>query len=451
MEGLENKYHFKIIKEIGSGAFGSVYKIQDKNDNKVYALKKIVLNKKNKEDLDSIKNEAYLLKTIDDENIIKYIDSFFYDDSFYLITEFCSNSDLRSFINEHKKENKLINEQTLWEIILNLCNGIKIIHNNNMIHRDLKPENIFISDNYKIKIGDFGISKILNETNYAQTFAGTLLYMAPEMINGDKYTNKVDIWALGCIIYELCTLDYCFSDNNILKLINKINSGKHGIIDTKYYNDRLQNLIDLSLKKNYRERASIEDIIAISKKKQTLNEIKKTFSVLPNDKDLKIMNSISGGPMSKEEADKTGGWGSYIFNMLLNKKDTEGNIYNNILYDAAIIGLNGHIWSNTVNFSLNADSIETLNNIFNEKSSSISSISIRNKNYKIVNYKQGFSIDFTFDEEGGTIAKTNLSFVVGLYNKNKFYMLNGEKHNQCLKICNYVVEDCANELKNQNY
>ena len=445
MEGLENKYHFKIIKEIGSGAFGSVYKIQDKNDNKIYALKKIVLNKKDKEDLDSIKKEAYLLKSIDDENIIKYIDSFFYDDSFYIITEFCSNLDLKSFINEHKKENKLINEQTIWAIISNLCNGIKAIHNKNMIHRDLKPGNIFISDNYKIKIGDFGISKILNETNYAQTFAGTLLYMAPEMINGDKYTNKVDIWALGCIIYELCTLDYCFSDNNILKLINKINSGKHGIIDTKYYNDRLQNLIDLSLKKNYRERASIEDIIAISEKRKTLNEIKKSFSVLPIDKDLKIMNSISGPPISKEEAEKRGGWGTFIYNMLLNKRDTEGNIYNNILYDAAIMGLNGRIWSSTVNFSLNAGSIETLNNMFNKKSSSISSISIRNKTYKIVNYKQGFSIDFTFDEEGGTIAKTNLSFVVGLYNKNKFYMLNGEKHNQCLKICNYVVEDLAYE------
>ena len=451
MEDLENKYHFKIIKEIGSGSFGSVYKIQDKNDNKVYALKKIVLNKKDKEDLDSIKNEAYLLKAIDDENVIKYIDSFFYDDSFYIITEFCSNLDLKSFINEHKKENKLINEQTIWEIIRNLCGGIKAIHNNNMIHRDLKPGNIFISDNYKIKIGDFGISKILNETNYAQTFAGTLLYMAPEMINGDKYTNKVDIWALGCIIYELCTLDYCFSDNIIPNIINKINSGKHGIIDTKYYSDRLQNLIDLSLKKNYRERASIEDIIAISEKRITLNEIKKSFSVLPIDKDLKIMNSISGPPISKEEAEKRGGWGTFIYNMLLNKRDTEGNIYNNILYDAAIMGLNGRIWSSTVNFSLNAGSIETLNNIFNEKSSSISSISIRNKTYKIVNYKQGFSIDFTFDEEGGTIAKTNLSFVVGLYNKNKFYMLNGEKHNQCLKICNYVVEDLANELKNQNY
>ena len=163
------------------------------------------------------------------------------------------------------------------------------------------------------------------------------------------------------------------------------------------------------------------------------------------------MNSTYGGLITKEEADKTGGWDSYIHNMLLNKKDTEGNIYNNILYDAAIIGLNGLIWSSTVNFLLNAGSIETLNNIFNEKSSSISSISIRNKTYKIVNYKQGFSIDFALDEEGGTIAETNLSFVVGLYNKNKFYRLNGEKHNQCLKICNYVVEDCANVLKNKNY
>ena len=267
MEALENKYHFKIIKEIGSGSFGSVYKIQDKNDNKVYALKKIVLNKKDKEDLDSIKKEAYLLKSIDDKNIIKYIDSFFYDDSFYIITEFCSNLDLKSFINEHKKENRLINEQTIWEIIRNLCGGIKAIHNKNMIHRDLKPGNIFISDNYKIKIGDFGISKILNETNYAQTFAGTLLYMAPEMINGDKYTNKVDIWALGCIIYELCTLDYCFSDNNILKLINKINSGKHGIIDTKYYNDKLQNLIDLSLKKTIEKGQVLKILLLFPKKK----------------------------------------------------------------------------------------------------------------------------------------------------------------------------------------
>ena len=449
MEDLENKYHFKKIKKIGRGAFGSVYKIQDKNDNKVYALKEIILNKN--ENLDEIKNEAHLLQKIDNENVIKYINSFFYDDSFYLIMEFCSNLDLRSFINEHKKDNKLISETIIRKIISGLCHGIKAIHNNNMIHRDLKPENIFISDNYEIKIGDFGLSKILNKTNYAKTKVGTYVYMAPEMYNSEKYTNKVDIWALGCIIHELCTLDYCFSGNNLFELMKKISSGCHGIIDTKYYNDYLQNLIDLSLKKNYRERASIEDILAILEDRQlTKNEIKKTFSILPNDKDLKIINN-RGIVKSKEEADKNPSWGNYIYYSLLNKEDTDGNIYNDILVEAAIIGLNGLNLSHTKNFSWNAGEIETLNNIFNERTSSVSSISISNIKYEIVNYKQGFSIDFTFDEEGGTIAKTNLLFIVGLYNKNKFYRLNGEKHNQCLKICNYVVEDLANVLKKFNY
>ena len=444
MEDLENKYHFKKIKKIGRGAFGSVYKIQDKNDNKVYALKEIILNKN--ENLDEIKNEARLLEKIDNENVIKYINSFFYDDSFYLIMEFCSNLDLRSFIDEHKKDNKLISETIIRKIISGLCHGIKAIHNNNMIHRDLKPENIFISDNYEIKIGDFGLSKILNETNYAQTKVGTYVYMAPEIYNGEKYTNKVDIWALGCIIYELCTLDYCFSCNNLIELMKKISSGCHGIIDTKYYNDYLQKLIDLSLKKNYRERASIEDILAILEDRQlTKNEIKKTFSILPNDKDLMIINN-RGIVKSNFETDKNTSWGTYIYYSLLNKEDTDGNIYNDILVEAAIIGLNGLNFSHTKNLSWNAGEIETLNNIFNERTSSVSSISISNKKYEIVNYKQGFSIDFTFDEEGGTIAKTNLLFIVGLYNKNKFYRLNGEKHNQCLKICNYVVEDFANAL-----
>ena len=221
--------------------------------------------------------------------------------------------------------------------------------------------------------------------------------------------------------------------------MKKISSGCHGIIDTKYYNDYLQKLIDLSLKKNYRERASIEDILAILKDKHELNpnEMKKVYSILPNDKDLKIINNdINQQNVSKEEADKNPSWATYIYNMLLNKKDTDGNIYNDILVEAAIIGLNGMNLSHTKNFSWNAGEIETLNNIFNERTSSVSSISISNIKYEIVNYKQGFSIDFTFDEEGGTIAKTNLSFIVGLYNKNKFYRLNGEKHNY-LKKFNY--------------
>jgi NIMA (never in mitosis gene a)-related kinase len=138
--------------------------------------------------------------------------------------EYCENSNLEVFIKQHKKENKLIDNNVLYYIILDICSGLKEIHNKKIIHRDLKPNNIFISKDYKIKIGDFGISKILKDSDYTNTnYIGTLGYMAPELLSKEKYNNKADIWSLGCIIYELCTLNACFEINiDVIGLLNKI-------------------------------------------------------------------------------------------------------------------------------------------------------------------------------------------------------------------------------------
>ena len=112
--------------------------------------------------------------------------------------EYCDGLDLRKFINEHRNANDLIKKNIIMHIILGICLGLKEIHQNNLIHRDLKPDNIFLNADLTVKIGDFGISKKLQNTNdYAKTQAGTLLYMAPEILNGEKYNNKVDMWALG--------------------------------------------------------------------------------------------------------------------------------------------------------------------------------------------------------------------------------------------------------------
>ena len=96
------------------------------------------------------------------------------------------------------KKNKYIEENLIYSIITDICLGLKDIHNKDIIHRDLKPENIFIDGNNNIKIGDFGISKqLINASKYAYTTGiGTINYMAPEILNGKKYNNKIDIWAL---------------------------------------------------------------------------------------------------------------------------------------------------------------------------------------------------------------------------------------------------------------
>lgn len=107
-----------------------------------------------------------------------------------------------------------------------------------ILHRDLKPGNIFMDSAQNIKIGDFGLAKELgSESKFATTNVGTPFYMSPEMINEQKYNEKSDIWALGCLLYELCALVPPFDAHNHLSLAVKINAGKFDRIPSVYSED----------------------------------------------------------------------------------------------------------------------------------------------------------------------------------------------------------------------
>ena len=178
-------------------------------------------------------------------------------------------------INAYRKKGKFIQEEKIYHFIESITKGILEIHKKKLIHRDIKPENLFLNGNYDVKIGDFGIAKQLSSANeFAKTQTGTLAYMAPEIINGEKYNNKVDIWALGCVIYELCTLNCCFRGNSIKDVVTKITIENHGKIDTTLYSNELQKLIDLLLNKNYKKRPSIDEVIKI------INNYKKKIIIL---------------------------------------------------------------------------------------------------------------------------------------------------------------------------
>lgn len=111
----------------------------------------------------------------------------------------------------------------IWKYFIQIIFGLKYLHYNNIIHRDIKCSNIFLDQYDNIKIGDFGTSKILTEyLNYGQTQIGTPYYMAPEIFKRIRYTNKVDIWSLGIVLYELITLDVPFKGYNMIDLKNNI-------------------------------------------------------------------------------------------------------------------------------------------------------------------------------------------------------------------------------------
>ena len=163
-----NNIKYEKIKILGEGGYGSVFQVKSKLDNKFYAIKEIIIKNEMKDKIENIKKEADILSKFNSKNIVKYYDSDLDKDKFYILMEYCDGQNLRDFINKHIKNNILIEENILYNIIKQICIGIKEIHNKNIIHRDIKPENIFMNENNDIKIGDFGISKQFNTIKIIQ-------------------------------------------------------------------------------------------------------------------------------------------------------------------------------------------------------------------------------------------------------------------------------------------
>ena len=277
MEAFKKNYEMK-----NENMYKNISLILNKKSNNDCILKKIYIE--TKEEMNQTENEAKILKNLEHKNIVKYYESFNDNKFFFIIMEYCSNRDLKNFIEKYKSDNKFIDQSIINSIVLDICSGLKEIHKNNIIHRDLKPENIFISKDNIFKIGDFGISKKLEGTKHAKTGGiGTMSYMAPELLNGQKYDNKVDIWALGCIIYELFTLEQCFdfNDSNLIAMVNKINKGEHGKINLNKYSSDWQDLIDSLLQTDPKNRPNIEEVY------NKVNELKEKISKTNNNTNKK--------------------------------------------------------------------------------------------------------------------------------------------------------------------
>ena len=351
---------YKIKERIGVGSYGRVYKVFK---NKVYyVLKEIPLNLSNAaEKINSVQNEAEILSSLNNKYVVKFFESFKINQNIYILMEYCDNGDLCTFLNKVKKqrknENYFLDEDFVWKIFIQMSIGLYYIHSKKIIHRDIKTLNIFLTKNLDAKIGDLGVAKVLEDTNHANTFIGTPYYVSPEMCKNRPYNEKSDIWALGCILYELLTFNHPFTANTQPALFIKILNSKFNPFPPGVPED-LKNMVEFILQKNDKERPSMKDII-------TSYSFQYNAIRIGLDKDLKDVLKVDILPILKmkkninNKVENINNCKTFIKQKYDNKKNKSSNIKNE---------KNGLIASKSVNpLSANKKSfvkIYSNNNIF---------------------------------------------------------------------------------------
>uniref|UniRef100_A0A0E0GKE9 Protein kinase domain-containing protein n=1 Tax=Oryza nivara TaxID=4536 RepID=A0A0E0GKE9_ORYNI len=201
--GVRRVGDYVLVRQIGSGAYARVWLGKHRTRGTEVALKEIAVERLSSKLRESLLSEVDILRRIRHPNVIALHESIRDGGKIYLVLEYCRGGDLHSYLQQHKR----------------------MLRENNVVHRDLKPQNILLvanNENSLLKIADFGFAKFLEPSSLAETLCGSPLYMAPEVMQAQKYDAKADLWSVGIILYQLVTGSPPFTGDSQIQLLRNI-------------------------------------------------------------------------------------------------------------------------------------------------------------------------------------------------------------------------------------
>ncbi|XP_032869932.1 STE20-like serine/threonine-protein kinase [Amblyraja radiata] len=221
--GVDPEDVWRIVGELGDGAFGKVFKALNKATGNVAAAK--VISSLNEEELEDYMVEISILGYCDHPNIVKLLDAFYYDNSLWILTEFCAGGSVDAIMLELERG---LTEPQIRVICRQMLEALDYLHTNQIIHRDLKAGNVLLTLEGDVKLADFGVSANNSQTNQRRTsFIGTPYWMAPEVIlcettKDAPYDHKADVWSLGITLLELAEMEPPHHELNPMRVLLKI-------------------------------------------------------------------------------------------------------------------------------------------------------------------------------------------------------------------------------------
>ncbi|KAH8662140.1 NIMA-like protein kinase [Xylariales sp. PMI_506] len=311
---------YEVLEKIGHGSFGVIRKVRRKVDGMILCRKEISYLKMSQKEREQLHSEFQILSSLRHPNIVGYYhrEHLKLSQDLHLYMEYCGNGDLGRVIRDLTQKNKYADEAFVWSIFAQLVTALYRCHYGvdppevgknvlglgtaakpkapeggmTILHRDLKPENVFLNEDNSVKLGDFGLSKIMQSHDFASTYVGTPFYMSPEICAAERYTLKSDIWSLGCIIYELCTREPPFNAKSHFQLVQKIKEGRIAPLPA-IYSAELMAVIKDCLRVNPDRRpdtASLLNlpVVRLMRKEKEVVELSKLLKVKEDSMDRKM-------------------------------------------------------------------------------------------------------------------------------------------------------------------
>jgi len=251
------------VKQIGQGSFGKCFLVKDKKGTQL-VMKQVDLAKLCPKGRREAGKEVQVLSALRHPYIISFHESFTQSQTLCIVMDFAEGGDLAGAIDRTRRGRRQFEEGKLLQWMAQAFLALKYTHDRHVLHRDLKPQNMFLTANGTLKIGDFGIAKVMEGTAaVAKTAIGTPYYLAPEMCKERPYAWPADVWAMGVILYELCALRVPFDGANLPQLIANIMRAPVPAIPARYSRE-VQVLGSELLSRDYKRRPKADQVLQSS-------------------------------------------------------------------------------------------------------------------------------------------------------------------------------------------